>query len=231
MVHRLAGALLCGTVTWLTVTWLIIVISLIRPDVAMAQGLRSEPRYDVSGFRDARFGMTEAEVRLSAKTSFRVDDGDMTVSTNAIDGTTKLIVHVRMLESGLGDGRVEYFFGYKQHKLFQVNVVWGADGLQPSNNGLIAGAARLQRYFLGFGWANRSARTGIPIDDRSVLLFSGADGTGRTVSLVIDDVHYELGPNGLVRLVPERLYPTMVTISYTDEGSAPDVRNIARGEF
>jgi hypothetical protein len=108
MVHRLAGALLCGTVTWLTVTWLIIVISLIRPDVAMAQGLRSEPRYDVSGFRDARFGMTEAEVRLSAKTSFRVDDGDMTVSTNAIDGTTKLIVHVRMLESGLGDGRVEY---------------------------------------------------------------------------------------------------------------------------
>ena len=228
---RLVSALLCGAVTWL-VTWLILAVSPMRPDVAMAQGLRSEPRYEVSGFRDARFGMTEAEVRLSAKTSFRVDDGDMTVSSNAIDGTTKLIVHVRMLESGLGDGRVEYFFGYKQHKLFQVNVVWGADSNpQPSNNGLVAGAARLQSYFLGFGWANRSVRTGVPIDDRSVLLFSGADGNGRTVSLVIDDVQYQLGPNGLVRLVPERLYPTMVTISYTDQGSAPDVRNIARGEF
>jgi hypothetical protein len=32
-------------------------------------------------------------------------------------------------------------------------------------------------------------------------------------------------------LVPERLYPTRVTISYTDNGSAPDVRDIARGEF
>jgi hypothetical protein len=206
--------------------------AIIRPDAAMAQGLRSEPGYEVLGFRDARFGMTEAEVRLSAKTSFRVDDGDMTLNTNPIDGTAKLIVHVRMLESGLGEGRVEYFFGYKQHKLFQVNVMWGADGNpQPSNNALIAGAARLQRYFLGFGWANRSVRTGVAIDDRSVLLFSGADGKGRTVSLVIDDVQYQLGPNGLVRLMPERLYPTTVTISYTDEGSAPDVRNIARGEF
>jgi len=226
MAHRLAGALLCGTVTWL-----ILAASLIIPDVAMAQGLRSEPRYEVLGFRDARFGMTESEVRLSAKTSFRIDDGDMTLSANAIDGTTKLIVHVRMLESGLGDGRVEYVFGYKQHKLFQVNVVWGADGLQPSNNGLIAGAARLQRYFLGFGWANRSVRTGIRIDDRSVVLFGGADGKGRTVSLVIEDVQYQLGPNGTVSLVPERLYPTRVTISYTDEGSTPDVRDIARGEF
>jgi hypothetical protein len=226
MAHRLAGALFCGTVIWL-----FLIVALIRPDVAMAQGLRGEPRYAVSGFREARFGMTEQEVRMSAKASFRVDDGDMTLSINAIDGTTKLIVHVRMLESGLGDGRVEYFFGYKQHKLFQVNVVWGADGLQPSNNGLIAGAARLQRYFLGFGWATRSVRTGIPIDDRSVLLFSGADGTGRTVSLLVDDVQYQLGPNGIVRLLPERLSPTRVTISYTDEGSASDVRDIARGEF
>jgi hypothetical protein len=226
MAHRFVGALLCGTVTAL-----IFVVSLLRPDALMAQGLRSEPRYEVSGFREARFGMTESEVRLSAKASFRVDDGDMTPSTKAIDGTTKLIVHVRMLESGLGDGRVEYFFGYKQHKLFQVNVVWGADGLQPSNNGLIAGAARLQRYFLGFGWATRSVRTGIPIDDRSVLLFSGADGTGRTVSLLVEDVQYQLGPNGLVRLLPERLSPTRVTISYTDESSAPDVRDIARGDF
>jgi hypothetical protein len=226
MAHRLAGALFCGTVIGL-----FLVVSLMRPDVSLAQGFRSEAKYQVSGFREARFGMTESEVRMSAKASFRVDDGDMTVATNAIDGTTRLIVHVRMLESGLGDGRVEYFFGYKQHKLFQVNVVWGADGLQPSNNGLIAGAARLQRYFLGFGWATRSMRTGIPIDDRSVLLFSGADGTGRTVSLLVEDVQYQLGPNGLVRLLPERLSPTRVTISYTDEGSAPDVRNIARGEF
>jgi hypothetical protein len=51
------------------------------------------------------------------------------------------------------------------------------------------------------------------------------------VSLIVEDVQYQLGPNGLVRLLPERLSPTRVTISYTDEGRAPDVRDIARGEF
>ena len=74
MAHRLVGVLLCGSVTLLS-----FVVSLIRPDELMAQGYRSEPRYEVTGFREARFGMTEPEVRLRAKTSFGVDDGEMTL--------------------------------------------------------------------------------------------------------------------------------------------------------
>jgi hypothetical protein len=225
MVHRFVGGLLCSSVTLL-----IFVVSLMRPDVSMAQG--SQPRYEVIGFREARFGMTEPQVRLSAKNSFGVDDGEMTLRTNAIDGTTKLIVHVRMLETGLDEGRIEYLFGHKQHKLFQVNVVWGLDTNPPLDNiGMIAGAVRLQRYFLGFVWANRSVRTGIPIDDRAILLFSGSDGKNGAVSLVVDQVRYELGPNGIVRLVPERLFATKLTISYVDESSEADVREISRGEF
>jgi hypothetical protein len=176
--------------------------------------------------------MTEPQVRLSAKNSFGIDDGQMTLSTNAIDGTNKLIVHVRMLETGLDEGRIEYLFGYKQHKLFQVNVVWGLDTNPPLNNiGMIAGAVRLQRYFLGFAWANRSVRAGIPIDDRAILLFSGSDGKNGAVSVVVEQVRYELGPNGIVRLVTERLLATKLTISYVDEGSEADVREISRGEF
>ena len=156
----------------------------------------------------------------------------MTLSTNTIDGTTKLIVHVRTLESGLGEGRVEYLFGYKQRKLFQVNVVWGLDTNPPLNNiGMIAGAMRLQRYFLGFSWAKRSVRTGIPIDDRAILLFRGADGKNGAVSLVVERVPYELDRNGTVTLVPERSSATKLTVTYMDENSEADVRQVSLGDF
>jgi hypothetical protein len=225
MARRFAVVALCAGVA--------LFLSAVSPklsDVAMAQGSRSDPRYEVTGFREARFGMTEPEIRQIAKKSFGVDDGDMTLSTSATDGTTKLIVHVQSIESSLGAGRIEYFFGYRQHRLFQVNVVWGLD-TNPNSSGVVFGAARLQRYFLGFTWATRSVRTGVPLDDRAVLLFSGADGKNGAVSLIVEGARYQLGPNGLVTLMPDRPSRSKLTISYTDEVSEPDVRNIGRGEF
>lgn len=174
--------------------------------------------------------MTESEVRQAAKSSFGVDDGDMTQNAMASDGTTKLIVHVRTIDSGLGAGRIEYFFGYRQRRLFRVNVVWGLD-TNPNSSEVIVGAVRLQRYFLSFAWANRSVRTGVPLDDRAVLLFSGADGKNGAVSLIVEGVQYRLGPNGAVTLLPEPLSRPKLTISYADEFNEPDVRSIGRGEF
>jgi hypothetical protein len=223
MGHRFASALLCASVILP-----IVVVSLMRSDVAMAQV--AQPKYEVTGFREARFGMTEQQVRLSAKSSFGVGDGEMTLSTDTNGGNTKLVVHVRTLEPGLGEGRIVYLFGYKQHKLVQVNVVWGLDTNPPLNNiGMIAGAVRLQRYFSGFAWATRSVRTAVPIDDRAILLFSGADAGNGAVFLVAEQVRYELVPNGIVRLVPELACATRLTISY--ESSEADMREINRREF
>jgi hypothetical protein len=225
MAHRLTGVRLCGSVALL-----LLATSAIPTDWAMAQGFRSEPRYEVTGFREARFGMTELEVRQTAKSSFGVDDGDMTQNTIADEGTSKLIVHVRTIDSGLGAGRIEYFFGHRQRRLFRVNVVWGLD-TNPNSSGVIVGAVRLQRYFLGFAWANRSVRTGVPISDRAVVLFSGADGKNGAVSLIVEGIQYRLGPDGTVTLLPEPLSRPKLTISYTDEFNEPDVRSIGRGEF
>jgi hypothetical protein len=154
---------------------------------AIAQGLSAMPRYEVTGFRGARFGMTEQEVRLAAQRAFGVDDGDMTQGAAADDGTTRLIVHVPSIDSSLGAGRVEYFFGYRQQRLFRVNVVWGLD-TNPNGGSAIAGAVRLQDYFLGYEWPNGSVKTGVPLDDRAVLLFSGADGRNGAVALTVENV-------------------------------------------
>jgi hypothetical protein len=207
---------------------LVVALALLRPDVAAAQRL---PRYEVTGFREARFGMTEFEVRHVARKSFGVDDDRMTLAGDPVSGASKLIVHVQDLEPGLGEGRVEYLFGYEHQRLFQVNVVWGLDtNPQFDNLAMLEGALRLQRYFLGFTWRSRSAQTGALLGDRAIRLFSGVDAGNRTVTLTIEDVLYER-VSGNIRLVPEASVPTVLTVSYMDESRAGDVDRIDRGEF
>ena len=69
MAHRLAGAPLCAIVTWI-VTWLIIVVSLIRPDVAMARKAAIDP--DTGGGRPQPVGLGVQAVALP-----RDVDGDV----------------------------------------------------------------------------------------------------------------------------------------------------------
>jgi len=223
--RRLARALVCAVLALL-----IVAISPPGAGVAIAQyGL---PKYQVTGFRGATFGMTLDEVRPIARKSFNIDDGHMTLATDAGTGASKLIVHVRALEPGLGAGRVEYLFGYRQHALFQVNVVWGLDSNPPlDNSGMLAAAMRLQGYFLGFDWPYGTARTAVPLDQRSVLLFSAADRNGGAVSVTAEDVSYRLIGSGMVRLLPETSVPTIVTVTYTDPNRASDLRTIGRGQF
>ena len=200
----------------------------LRPEFAAAQ---RGPRYDVTGFRDARFGMTEFEVRQVARKSFGVDDDRMTLTGDRVSGASKLIVHVQDLEPGLGEGRVEYLFGYEHQRLFQVNVVWGLDtNPQFDNLAMLEGALRLQRYFLGFTWQSRSAQSGVLLGDRAIRLFSGVDTRKRSVSLTIEDVLYE-PVSGNIRMVPETSVPTILTVSYMDDSREGDVDRITRTEF
>jgi hypothetical protein len=199
-------------------------------DVAYAQYARA--KYEVTGFRDARFGMTLDEVRPVARRAFNVVDGQMTQTTDPATGAIKLVVHAHNLEAGLGVGRVEYLFGYRQHALYQVNVVWGLDtNPQLDNSGMLAGAMRLQGYFLGFEWAVGTMRTAVPLDQRAVVLFSGADRNSGSVSVTAEDVSYRLVGGGMVRLLPEQSVPTIVTVTYTDQARVGDMRTISRRDF
>src|SRR5499427_8484013 len=63
---------------------------------------QEQPQYEVTGFRDARFGMTEAEVRAAVKKSFAVKDADIKTTANPTEGTTLLIARVDSLDPGPG---------------------------------------------------------------------------------------------------------------------------------
>jgi hypothetical protein len=223
MARRLAHVLSC-----VGLALLMAAVSPVGSGAALAQ---EPPKYQVTGFRGARFGMTQDEVRQVAKNAFNIADGQMMLTSDPASGATKLIVHVHQLEAGLGVGRVEYLFGYRQHELFQVNVVWGRDSNpQLDNSDILAGAMRLQGYFLGFDWAYGTVQMAVPLDERSVLLFGAVDRNNGAVTVAVENVRYRL-LGGNVRLVPEVSVPTIVTVTYLDQTRAADMRAISRREF
>jgi len=223
MARQLARVLISASLTLLAVAPL-------RPGAAIAQS--KLPAYEVTGFRDERFGMTEPEVREVVKKAFDVDDGDMTsMPADRITGATRLMVHVQSLDFGFGEPVVEYLFGYRQHRLFKVDVVWGRDrNPQFTDAAMIAGALRLQGYFLGFAWAERSVRIGVPLDERAVVLFTAEDRKGGAVAVAVENVRYELRANNFVSLIPEHMIAPRLIVSYTDQSDA-DLQRVDRGEF
>src|ERR1700739_2543074 len=82
---------------------------------ALAWGLWTSPAaaedrqaYEVTGFRDAHFGMTEPELRAAVVKDFALKRADITSSVNAVEGTTVLTAKVAALEPGPGPAAVAF---------------------------------------------------------------------------------------------------------------------------
>src|SRR5438874_1674973 len=123
--------------------------------LSVSGAVAAEPqKYEVTGFRDVRFGMTEADVRNLAAKSFGLKPADLVSTTNAIEGTTVMTAKVASLDPGPGPARVAYIFGASSKKLIQVNVAWGEEPVTPAIDvtTIIAAGTRLQRYFADFAW-------------------------------------------------------------------------------
>jgi hypothetical protein len=190
------------------------------------------PKYEVTGFRDARFGMTEPEVRAAIKKSFAVKDADIKTSSNPTEGTTLLIARVESLDPGPGPADITYIFGNKSKRLIQVNVAWGEDvPNKPSGAAIVAAGTRLVRYFLGFDWRKDTTRVGIPLGENTVLLFAGEDEKKGVVRLVFDDIKYQMNREGYQPTLADPKGPPKLVINYIADRDNPDAANIEPGKF
>ena len=79
----------------------------------------------VTGFRSARFGMSESETLDAIRRDFQLQHAQIANQTNDEDRTSSLVATVDELIPGSETAQVAYIHGYKQNKLIQVNVVWG----------------------------------------------------------------------------------------------------------
>jgi hypothetical protein len=196
---------------------------------AQAQEL---PKYEVTGFRDARFGMTEPEVRAAIKKSFALKDADIKTSSNPTEATL-LIARVESLDPGPGPADITYIFGNKSKGLIQVNVAWGEDAPnKPSGaNALVAAGTRLVRYFLEFSWRKDTARVGIPVGENTVVLFAGEDEKKGVVRLVFDGIKYQMNREGYQTQFADPKGPPKLVINYIADRDNPDVAKIEPGKF
>jgi hypothetical protein len=210
---------------------------------------------DVSGFRSARFGMTQEQVHDAIKTDFNIDERDIKHGANDQEKTNYLAVQVPNLVPDSGISIVTYIFGYSTKKLIQVNVVWGKPTGQSSQPGeLVTTGKLLQKYFLEQGFAhdtlivNRTTNTG------SVVLFNGYDDRKRSVLLMLDTMAVPVAgstppspapppakgkpdakappkPADTKKPAEMQLVASALRLSYIEDAVNPDVFRIQRGKF
>lgn len=195
-----------------------------RPAIATPAAPALTPA-KIDGFRKAKFGMSEDEVRDAIMQDYGMSDSDVKRDTNPVQMTTALTVDVKDLLPGTGLARVTYLFGYKSSKLFSVVIVWArALSAADTQEVLVEASAVLRAHF-----ETESFPKGVLVDnslpDGSVLVFRGVDGQGRMVALTATGVYTPVGQKEAAQPDP------VLRLTYIEDPQHPDVYTIKQGEF
>lgn len=195
------------------------------PKPAAAPAQPALPPAKIDGFRSAKFGMTEDDVRKAIMQDFSMSDSDVKRDMNPVQMTTALSVDVKDLLPGTGVARVTYLLGYKTNKLFSVVIVWAlALNAADTQEVLVEAAAVLRAHF-----ETESFPRGVVADsalpDGTVLVFRGVDGQGRMIALTAVGVYAPTGQKPAAQPDP------VLRLTYIEDPQKPDVYTIKPGEF
>lgn len=195
--------------------------------------VKGKEPYVVSGFRSARFGMSEAEVKSAITRDFGLPAAQIRRVQNNVDGTTALLARVEKLDPAPGPAAVSYIFGAESKRLMHVNVVWLANEvdayeLRPK---FVAAAARLSKYFMNFTWRDNVVISGTKVGPSSLVTFLGKDESGAAAEVRLDGVRLVDDTSGKP-LNPEiALGPVRLRVSYAQNPNDPDVKRVNKGNF
>lgn len=190
-----------------------------------AQPAAAAPAYQLNGFRSARFGMTERDVRAAIRKDFKVKDDDISSEQHPVERTTVLMVPVPDVLDGQGKAVVGYVFGYRSKALIQVSVTW-SKATDPKLDGekLVGTANILLRHLLEQGYQREGLVVNGVRPDGSVVIFRGHDTAGRAALLLLTGTAAEA--EGQKSLTPEALQ-----LSYFKDTANPDVFTLPKDAF
>ncbi len=183
------------------------------------------PAAEVTGFRTARFGMTEADVRGAIAKDFKVKPDSIKAEDNKAEQTHVLLVQVPDVLPGGGAADVSYVFGFKSKTLIQVGVSWSKatdDKMTPEQ--LFSNANVLRSHFINAGYKPETMATNMPING-GVLMFRGSDAQDRTTMLILQGTVTQGENNQRV------LTPTTLLLFYIADAKSPDVYRLPAGSF
>ncbi|MFY8095004.1 MAG: hypothetical protein ACOVN0_16115 [Niveispirillum sp.] len=180
----------------------------------------------VEGFRNARFGMTEAQLREAIGKDFKLSGDDIQKVEDPTERTSALIVKVKDLLPDSGPAVVAYLLGYKSKRLFRVNVIWGQEIGSPVKPEQIVGTANsLRNYLLAQGYQQTGLILNQPLDSDNILVFQGTDTQGRLTELIL----------GILKRPPAKpdaqpeVSGASLRLSYVEKPGEPDIYRVPGG--
>lgn len=180
----------------------------------------------VEGFRSARFGMTEAQIRDAISKDFKLSGDAIQKVDDPTERTSALMVKVNDLLPDSGPAVVAYLLGYKSKKLFRVNVIWGQEIGSPTKPQQIVGAANsLRNYLLAQGYRQEGLILNQPLDNDNILVFQGTDTQGRLTEMVL----------GILKKPPAKpdaqpeVSGASLRLSYVEKPAEPDIYRVPGG--
>ena len=192
---------------------------------AGASGVMSTSSANVEGFRSAKFGMSEAEVKTAITKDFGVKADAIREQPNAGERTKALVVSVPDLLPGGGGAEVSYVFGYQSKKLIQVSASWSKatdDKMTPEQ--LFSNSSVLRSHFMSEGFKPDTVATNMPINN-GLLMFRGSDAKDRTAILLLQGT-FSQGENNQRILTPGSLM-----LFYIADAKTPDIYRLPPGSF
>ena len=183
----------------------------------------------VDGFRSARFGMTEVQLRAAIKSDFKLADAAIKVATHPVEQTRVLQIAVRDLVAAGSETQVHYVLGFRSKTLIQVNLLWtAADTAGVEVAAAVAGA--LRDLFVSQGQSGRFKKDSIVLNarapDGSVVVFRGADEKNHTVQLLFASAQTAPAAAGKPAGVGAQ-----VRLMYIQSVDNPDIQRPRSGQF
>lgn len=187
---------------------------------------QGDKHIQVDGFRSARFGMTEAQLREAIGKDFKLSADNVQRVEEPTERTTALVVKVNDLLPDSGPAVVAYLLGYKSKKLFRVNVIWGQEIGSPVKSEQIVGTANaLRNYLSGQGYRKDRQILNQSLGNDNVLVFQGMDDQGHLTELIL----------GLTKKPPAKpdaqpeITGASLRLSYVEKPSEPDIYRVPGG--
>jgi hypothetical protein len=183
----------------------------------------------IDGFRSARFGMTESEVRAAIATDFGIAADQIEAGANAVEKTSSLAVTAPDLVPDSGPARVVYIFGYQSKALIQVNIVWGADPASDSEQ-IRTAASLLVSYFRSQNYDPEKTAVGVQLANGALLAFYAEDADGSSVTLTVASRPSD-EPAAEGTEAPAAEEQLLMQLSYVGDFANPDIFRLAPGSF
>ncbi len=202
-----------------------------KPTAAQQPEQDSPEPVQVEGFRSARWGMTEAQVKAAIQKDFNIPVDKERAEENPSERTSVLSVTVNDLLEGAGKARISYTLGYTTKKLIQVDIIWGTTiDVQAKPERIVAAANQLRTLFLNSGYDRETVISNLATADGSIIVFRGQDADKHMTLLRL--VSTPASTAAKQRGKTESAGPTVVLLlSYLLDPRNPDVYRLKKGQF